>query len=113
MIRPELRTSLLCHTLEFADTRGDYTDDLILGQYYFAKAGDALEKGDKKVAQQNLEYALYATGRDALFLNWAGVTAAQGKAYDLAANYFDAAYTLRPENEEIAANYTHVHEKIK
>jgi Flp pilus assembly protein TadD len=85
------------HTLAPEDTHGEYTAELILSDYYFARGRDQLAQGDKEQGLQNFEKSLEVSGASKEALNNVGSACAEYGAFEQARTYFEQAVNLDPD----------------
>lgn len=69
-------------TLDPADTRGDYTARLIIGDVHYAKAREHFAKGDHEAAVKELDAAIAVVGENKETLNNFGSACAENGAFE-------------------------------
>ncbi|MCP4639045.1 MAG: DUF2723 domain-containing protein [bacterium] len=85
------------HTTDPADTRGDWTAELVLYDYYFARGRHLLTKGETAQALESLRIALDVADATALRLNDVGNVLAEQGLYTDAASHYQRALDLDPD----------------
>lgn len=85
------------HTLDVADTHGDWTADLILYDYHFARGRWYLEQGQTDEGIRSFECALACAGEDKEWLNDVANACAEYGLYEAAVTYFQRALAMEPD----------------
>lgn len=85
------------HTLDAEDAHGEYTAELILGDYWFAKGQEWLLLGKADKAVKAFDKVIEIQGPNAQTLNNLGSACAEYGEYDAAARYYARAVEADPE----------------
>jgi Protein O-mannosyl-transferase TMEM260-like/Tetratricopeptide repeat len=85
------------HTLDPRDARGDWTAELILYDYYFARAYDHLRRDEAVQGLAAIRTAIEVAGEEKEWLNDAGTVCAEFEFYDKALGYYARNVALHPE----------------
>jgi tetratricopeptide (TPR) repeat protein len=80
-----------------ADTRGDYTAGLVLGDYRFARGRDYLEQGETEKGLESFAQCLAIVGENRETLNNLGSASAEHGQLDAAAEYYARALENEPD----------------
>ena len=92
------------HTVEVSAAHGDWTAELVLFDYWFARARDAFGRGEMEAGREHLGKALAATGETKASLNDAGTLCAQHGLDKEAEDYYRRALALFPRYETARRN---------
>jgi tetratricopeptide (TPR) repeat protein len=96
-------------TLDPDDTKGEYTAELVLSDYYFAHGRDLLAQGNHEDGIKDFDTSLAITGPTKEGLNNLGSASAEHGAYDAAAGYLEQAVAIDPEYLMPARNLMQVY----
>ncbi|MCC6489457.1 MAG: DUF2723 domain-containing protein, partial [Candidatus Hydrogenedentes bacterium] len=95
--QPPTWTAYRWHSLDASDTHGDWSAELILYDYHFARGRSLLDAGDAARGLEEFEEAAQIAPREKDCLNNLGSAAAEYGHLDAAIRYLEAACALDPE----------------
>lgn len=100
------------HTLDPGDTKGEFSAEAILSDYYFARGRDFLVDGNTERGLEAFDLALEITGEDKEALNNFGSAAAENGAHEAARDYFERAASVDPEYDTVLRNLVKVYMEL-
>lgn len=97
------------HTLDEADTRGEYSAELIVSDYNFFRGRDFLEEGKVDEGLRSLAAALQVAGESKESLNNVATACAEYRQLEAAERYYLKALELDPDYEMSLQNLAKVY----
>lgn len=85
---PDYWSQYTWHSLEPADTHGEFTAELVLSNYHFARGRDLLVKNELESAQEQFEQSATISNQASEELNNIGTALAENGHIEIAAKYY-------------------------
>ncbi len=92
------------HTLDEADTRGEYTAELILSDYHYARGRSLLDQEQFDEGLEELDTAIRLGGASREAYNNVGSVCAEHGQVEAAINYYEKGIELDPEYDMVLRN---------
>jgi Protein O-mannosyl-transferase TMEM260-like/Tetratricopeptide repeat len=97
------------HTLDPADTRGEFSAELILADYHFFQGAAHFESGRQDDGLASFEQAIQIAGETKEALNNLGSACAEYACLDASLCYYERAHAIDPDYEMVLRNLSKVY----